>query len=137
MFLLDTCTVSDFLKHIDSTLNQKMLSHPPQRFFISALMIDEIEYGLSRHTEKAKKYRPLIEEFLQNIGTENILPLDFSIAQTAGKLRASLQAKGLVIEQYDLLIGITAFTHRMTLITSNTKHFSKIPGLSLENWRKP
>ncbi len=135
MFVLDTCTVSDFLKHVDPTLNQKILSIPPQQFFISALTIDEMEYGLTRHPDKAKKYRPLITAFLEEIGASRILAVDASVAEQAGKIRATLAIKGLVVEQYDLLIGVTALTHQMTLVTSNVKHFKMIPGLTVENWR--
>ena len=135
MFVLDTCTVSDFLKHIDTALNQKILSFPPERFFISVLTIDEIEYGLARHPDKAKKYRPLISAFLEHIGASHILPVDAEIAERSGKTRAALGKNGLVVEQYDLLIGVTALVHQMTLVTSNIKHFKVIPELTVENWR--
>ena len=36
----------------------------------------------------------------------------------------------------DLLIAATALYMNMTLVTNNIKHFSKIDGLSLENWAK-
>ena len=34
----------------------------------------------------------------------------------------------------DLIIGCTALTHNYTLVTNNTKHFIKIPGIKIENW---
>jgi tRNA(fMet)-specific endonuclease VapC len=136
MFVLDTCTVSDFLKHIDPSLNKKVLAHTPQQFFISALTVDEIEYGLSRNLEKAKKYRPLVSAFLKEIGPEHILPVDARVAEAAGKTRAMLAQKGLVVEQYDLLIGVTALVHQMTVVTANVKHFKIIPGVIVENWRQ-
>lgn len=135
MFVLDTCTVSDFLKHVDKGLNRKILATPPRHIFISALTVDEIEYGLSRNPEKAKRYRPLVSEFLAQIGTTHILPIDHSVAQASGEMRAKLSQQGLVVAHYDLLIGVTALINKMVMVTSNSKHFEIIPQLAVENWR--
>ena len=40
----------------------------------------------------------------------------------------------LLYGAYNLLIGVTALYHNMTLVTNNTKHMSRIEGLKLENW---
>jgi tRNA(fMet)-specific endonuclease VapC len=34
----------------------------------------------------------------------------------------------------DLLIASHAISERSTLVTNNLKHFSKVPGLNLEEW---
>ena len=34
----------------------------------------------------------------------------------------------------DLFIAATALEHDYTLVTHNTRHFSRIPGLKLEDW---
>jgi predicted nucleic acid-binding protein len=39
------------------------------------------------------------------------------------------------VDQFDLLIGATAVHHEMVLVTSNIKHFERIPGLNIENWK--
>ena len=39
-----------------------------------------------------------------------------------------------MIEDYDLLIGCTAVANGMIMVTDNTKHFSRIDGIQLENW---
>lgn len=135
MFVLDTCTVSDFLKHIDPGLNRKILNIPPQHIFISALTVDEMEYGLSRNPVKAKQYRPLVLEFLAQIGAAHVLPIDSDVAKTSGQTRANLSQQGIVVAHYDLLIGVTALVHKMVLVTSNLKHFKMIPGLVVEDWR--
>lgn len=136
MYLLDTCTLSDFFKHIDPALNQKILSIPPKHFFISAISVDEVEYGLARQPAKAEKYRPLFELFLKQITPSHVLPVDAKMAAQAGKLRALLSTTGIVLEQYDLLIAVTALYHEMTVVSSNVKHFVKVPNLKLEDWRK-
>lgn len=135
MFLLDTCTISDFLKCIDPILHQRVIATPSQHFFVSALSIDEIEYGLSRNPEKEKKFRPRLSLFLKEITPAHILPIDTAVASEAGRIRGKLSQTGIVIEQYDLLIGVTTLVHGLTMVTSNVKHFSMIPDLPVENWR--
>jgi len=34
----------------------------------------------------------------------------------------------------DLIIGATALHEDLILVTDNVKHFSRIPGLRIENW---
>ena len=38
------------------------------------------------------------------------------------------------IDDFDLLIGASALTHNMTLVTHNAKHFARIPNLTMEDW---
>ena len=51
-----------------------------------------------------------------------------------GQHKARLRREGNLIPDLDLLIGVTALHHDMTLVTNNTKHMSRIEGLKLENW---
>jgi tRNA(fMet)-specific endonuclease VapC len=51
-----------------------------------------------------------------------------------GRLRAMLRRQNQLIGDLDLAIAATALTHGLTLVTHNTRHFSRIPGLPLEDW---
>ena len=42
---------------------------------------------------------------------------------------------GQRVDQFDLLIGATAMHHKLTLVTSNLKHFERMEGLVIENWK--
>ena len=53
-----------------------------------------------------------------------------------GKLKAELEQKGLRLDDFDLLIGATSIVNKMTMVTSNTRHFERIPGIKLEDWAK-
>jgi tRNA(fMet)-specific endonuclease VapC len=63
-----------------------------------------------------------------------VIELDQRIADTAAQMYQTLAARGDLIPDADLLIAATALTHGLTLVTHNTQHFSRIPGLSLEDW---
>lgn len=52
-----------------------------------------------------------------------------------GEIRYKLEHKGQRVDQFDLLIGATAIHHKMTLVTSNIKHFERMDGLEIENWK--
>jgi predicted nucleic acid-binding protein len=47
----------------------------------------------------------------------------------------SLEHTGQRVDQFDLLIGATAMHHELTLVTSNLKHFERMQGLEIENWK--
>jgi predicted nucleic acid-binding protein len=58
----------------------------------------------------------------------NVTP---EITETFGKLRAELKQQGKALEDLDLLIAATCLSEHIPLLTNNTKHFSRIPGLIL------
>ena len=39
-----------------------------------------------------------------------------------------------IIEDFDLMIGTTGVIDDLTVVTHNTKHFSRIEGIKLEDW---
>ena len=54
--------------------------------------------------------------------------------ETFGQLKADMERSGNKIDDFDLLIGATAITHDLIMVTDNVKHIGKIPGIQLENW---
>jgi tRNA(fMet)-specific endonuclease VapC len=63
-----------------------------------------------------------------------VLPLDEAAARRYGIVAASLEKVGTPIGQFDTLIAAQALSHKLTLVSNNTRHFSRVPGLKLENW---
>jgi tRNA(fMet)-specific endonuclease VapC len=45
-----------------------------------------------------------------------------------------MEGAGRPIGAYDLLIAGQAFRHRITLVTANVREFSRVKGLSWEDW---
>lgn len=39
-------------------------------------------------------------------------------------------------DEFDLLIGVTAIKHKLTLVTDNVKDFERLDGINIENWFK-
>ena len=130
-YLLDTCTLSDYLKG-DANTMQRLKQEKPYDIFVSSITIFEIEYGLKLKPSLTKKIAPQLKAIYQEIKT-----IDFSVAEanTAAQIRSKLKQAGNPIGYYDLLIAATALTNHLTLVTSNIKEFSRIESLSIENWR--
>ena len=62
------------------------------------------------------------------------IPLSKEIIHRYAGLRAQLEGQGIRLEDLDLLIAATALVNDYTLVSHNTRHFSRIPGLKLEDW---
>lgn len=62
------------------------------------------------------------------------LPFDDLAAEIAGSESARLESLGTPIGPCDLLIGAIALANNLTLVTHNTREFSRVIGLQLEDW---
>jgi hypothetical protein len=61
-------------------------------------------------------------------------PFDDPAADQYGTIRAALASAGTPIGPNDLLIAAIALANGLTLVTLNTTEFSRIPGLTIEDW---
>ncbi|AFZ52856.1 type II toxin-antitoxin system VapC family toxin [Cyanobacterium aponinum] len=131
MYLLDTCVISDFVKGEKGTL-EKIKNSSPQEIAVSSITVMEINHGLSINPQKAKKISPIIEELLKSI---TILDFSTKEAYITAQIRAFLRENGTPIGAYDVLIGATALSAGLILVTANTREFQRIADLKIINWR--
>jgi len=89
----------------------------------------EILSGL-RHIEATRQ----IEQFLEFRLFNEVLPITLELASIAATHYAYLRRLGTPLDDMDLLIAGIAIENDMTLVTHNMKHFSRIPGLKLQDW---
>ncbi|MCW7474811.1 type II toxin-antitoxin system VapC family toxin [Leptospira levettii] len=130
-YLIDTDIIIYSLKGNENVqkifLERKNLSKA-----ISVITYGELIFGAkkskSREKNLATVYR--IGELFP------VIEITKGIVETFGEVKATLQKKGNTVDDFDLLIGSTALFLNYTLVTNNEKHFSMIPGLSIENWSK-
>jgi tRNA(fMet)-specific endonuclease VapC len=130
-YLLDTCTVSDFVKGEAGVLTAVKRTSP-QQIAISVVTLMEIEYGLLLAPDRAQKWSPLIDAFLAPI---EVLTFDTADAKAAASIRAALRQQGRPIGPYDCQIAACAIARGLVLVTSNEGEFRRIGGLRIENWR--
>ena len=98
---------------------------------ISFITYYEIVSGLL--AKKASKQLRIFDDFVN----ENlVLPMTEKSARISSELFSTLRQKGNIVDDIDLLIAGIAIENNMILVTNNEKHFGRIPGLKIENWKK-
>ncbi len=131
-FLLDTCTVSDFVRG-DAGVLATMKSTPPDEIAVSVVTRMEIDYGLLLNPQRARKLAPVLNAFLSSITT---LPFEEADAKAAASLRAALRQTGRPIGPYDCQIAGCGLARGLVVVTSNVSEFLRVGGLRIENWRQ-
>ncbi len=51
-----------------------------------------------------------------------------------GEVRALLERQGTPVGDADLRIAAIALVRNLIIVTANTRHFQRVPGLPVENW---
>jgi len=87
----------------------------------------ELSYGAAKSRAPVKNQN-LVIEFL---ATLPVFGLNLPAAEQFGRHKAALERKGNRVADADLLIALARGT---TLITGNTRHYERIPGLLIEDW---
>jgi tRNA(fMet)-specific endonuclease VapC len=64
----------------------------------------------------------------------DVLPLDIDTDSHYAEIRVKLEAAGTPIGPNDLLIAAHARSLDLILVSANVREFSRVPGLSVENW---
>lgn len=130
-YLLDTCTVSDFVKGHPNVL-ARVKATPPSLIAVSVLTRMEVDYGLALNAERARKLAPMLDAFFSTIAT---LPFDQADAKAAAAIRAALKIMGQPIGAYDVLIAGAGLARGLVVVTSNVGEFKRVGGLQVEDWR--
>lgn len=133
MFLLDTDILSNLMKRSPSTtLIAKLASVPPEQQFTSSITFGELIFGAHRLGPRSTVLLGQIKTKL--IPNLPILPFDAVAARRYGEVRALLEGRGTSLGNADLRIAAIALVRSLTVVTANTRHFRRVPGLPVENW---
>ena len=132
-YCLDSNVVSDILRgepevmrHFNEAKKNK------DKIFIPSIVYYEIIRGL----KSAGKNRKLLAFQIFYDGAEHLY-LDRNDMETIDKaadIYVQLH-KGQMIEDNDIYIVAISMVNGCTLVTANTKHFSRVEGLNFVNWR--
>ena len=91
----------------------------------------ELRYGSGLRDDFDSFWPKIVRQVISQV---QVISLGLEEGLIAGDLLARLRKKGQSVGLEDILISSTAISHHLVLITANLKHFSKIDGLSVENW---
>lgn len=127
-YLLDTNICIFYMKGMFG-LDKKSKQAGSKNLYISEITLAELKFGVENSEYKSKN-RNALNNFIADIG---VIPIYNSLDLYA-KEKASLRKIGSIIDDFDLLIGVTAVSNKMTLLTNNTKHFKRIKNIKTEDW---
>jgi len=96
---------------------------------ISEITLAELKYG-AECSDRVFENNKMVNEFANEL---TILPIYNSLSLYA-KEKARLRKAGNLIDDFDLLIGVTAVANNMILVSDNEKHLKRISKLKIENW---
>jgi tRNA(fMet)-specific endonuclease VapC len=96
---------------------------------ISEITLAELKYG-AETSDRVEENMRFVDDFAQNI---TILPVFNSLTLYARE-KARLRKAGNLIDDFDLLIGCSAISNQLVLVTENEKHFDRLENISIENW---
>ena len=128
MHHLDTSTVVAFLRG-DAHVAEQIARAGP-RTVISTPVLAELHHGIHA-SEKIADNLAQLNELIARI---TVIAFDEFAARTYGRIRHQLQSRGELIGEMDLLIASLALNHNAILVTHNTKHFSRVPSLMIDDW---
>ena len=125
MYLVYSDVLINFLKGEEKAVKTiKKLQNGS--FYLSIISVGEVLEGLLE-TKNNKK----LTSFKELLKTVTVINIDFLVIEKFAFIRKSLRQKGLLIDNFDLLITSTCLTHDLILLTNNVSHFKRIPGLKI------
>lgn len=129
-YLLDTNTCIYLIKKKPPEVLQKFQAHSVGEVSISAITVAELQFGVQKSRHVAQNQRALQQFLLPLV----CMPFDSQAAVAYGEIRAVLEAQGTPIGSLDTLIAAHALSLNVTLVTNNTREFSKVPDLEVVDW---
>jgi predicted nucleic acid-binding protein len=132
MYLFDTDAITNILKKKPSEkMLKKIRPVTKGQSYISTITVGEIIYGAFKSSTPARHIKNLKEVLLPMV---YVMAFDSRAAYFYGKIRAGLEADGIIISHADMQIASIAFAYDLTVITGNARHFTRIQDLKVENW---
>lgn len=129
-YLLDTNICIYFIKG-QYELNKKILETGEENCFISEITVAELKYGIENSKTK-ETMRKIVEAFIPKFP---IIPI-YNSLDIYAKEKAKLRKHGLIIDDFDILIGATAIANNMVMVTNNVVHLNRLDKIIIEDWTK-
>lgn len=127
-FLLDTNIIIAILEDPLARAGRRAKRERVEDLHVSSIVAHELFFGAFKSRRGAENLRRLDGMRFP------IIDFDRDDARQAGVVRAELAARGAPIGPYDVLIAGQALARNLTLVTHNTREFSRVPGLRIEDW---
>lgn len=130
IYMLDTNICIYIIKKKPERVLNRFSSFDICDICISSVTFSELVYGVEK-SQYHQKNREALEEFVLPL---SILPFDDNSAYHYGFIRAYLEKNGTPIGSLDTMIAANARSANAILVTNNTREFSRVPELKIEDW---
>ena len=130
MYLIDTNIVSYWMRG-DTAILERIKSHSPSELALSTITLAEIGYGIEKSPHKKRERKHKIEQIRAVL---QVYSFDETAAQHYAIIRSQLEKSGTPISERDTQIASIARAHSLVVVTHNTKEFTRIARLKVEDW---
>ena len=135
IYLPDTNAFSAYLAGRSPALTARMqAAFLAGQLRLSVMVLSELAFGAekARRTMGETRFAKRIETLRQQLEVE---ALDADFPQHYSRLRADLEGAGQKIGDRDTIIAAHSLALGATMVTANVNEFSRVSGLSVENWQ--
>ena len=129
-YMLDTNVCIHIMKNKPLSVMERFRQHESSDVCISSITYAELCHGIDKSRNREQN-RLALSVFLAGI---QIIPFDARAAIQFSSLCARLELAGTPIGVMDTLIASHALSLGLTVVTNNTREFSRVPGLPVEDW---
>ncbi len=131
MAILDTdCLVGLIRGHPDALRKLAVLAGRREPVATTAVNVAELFRGAYLAADSTRA----VSRVRTVLGPIAILPLDEPAGEEYGRIVADLERRGRPVGHMDSMVGAIARLAGETVVTRNARHFSRIPGLSVDSW---
>jgi len=131
VYCFDTDTLSAVIRR-DPPLHliRRLAQVPPAEQATTTINLGELLYGAAKRG--SERLMRQVREVVS--AATSVLAFDEQAAEVYGPLRARLEREGRRLDEPDLRIASIALSRELIVVTGNVRHFSRVPGLVVENW---
>ena len=132
MFLLDTnAWIADLRSGGRSNLSRRIRATPRAQIATRSVVRAELVVGAIRGPNPVRE----LAEINVVLSRLHSFSFDDAAADEYARIRADLERRGLPINGNDYFIVAIAVVNGLILVTHNTRDFSRVPGLPIEDWQ--
>lgn len=127
-YLLDTDTCVEILRGNAAVIRRRR--GVMQEVVTTEITASELYFGAAKSRDPERNKR-LADDFLKTL---RVMPIGQNGARFFGVLKARLQADGMGIPDADLWIASVSRALRVVVVTGNTRHLARVPGVVTVDW---
>ena len=128
--LLDTNICIYIIKRQPTNVLKRFLEYQVGDIAVSSITLAELRFGVAKSVQREKNAKAL-DKFIIPL---EVVTFDEQAALAYGEIRTTLEKAGTPIGSMDMLIAAHAVSLGISLVTNNTREFTRVPALTLVDW---